>query len=291
LFTVALQKYVLLVSGPSGLSHDRSSQPALPARHVQPARHAQPAQSVQPTHPTQPAKSVQPSIPVLLPALPQRQDRKMATTGRETITRGVTCETSSTGLGCEAVSFSTGMSVREAVSRDVSTVSKGSSLVTPVDPALTTTNKDENGGLEDESSEEDMLEREMLEGEQLIAAELIQECGERMLRERQAHARETESDIAEEEVAIEEEEEELVKDEVGLEEVEMRLEEEEEEEECGAEEAIRWIEDNADLLMAATTRPEPEMGSARRPSKPGKKCYLTSLPCHSEAKVKRLGFL
>jgi hypothetical protein len=207
----------------------------------------------------------------------------MASTGRETVESRVTCETSSTGSGCETVSFSTGLSVREAVSRDASTVSKGSSLVTPVDPALTTTNKDENGGLEDESSEEDMLEREMLEGEQLIAADLIQECGERMLRERQAHARETESDIAEEEVAIEEEEEEeLMKDEVGLEEVEMRLEEEEEEE-CGAEEAIRWIEDNADLLMAATTRPEPEMGSARRPSKPGKKCYLTSLPCHSEA--------
>jgi hypothetical protein len=188
----------------------------------------------------------------------------------------MTCETSSTGLGCEAVSVSTGMSVREAVSRDASTVSKGNRLVKPVDPALTTTNKDENGGLEDESSEEDMLEREMLEGEQLIAADLIQECGERMLRERQAHARETESDLAEEEVAIEEEEEEeLMKDEVGLEEVEMQLEEEEEE--CGAEEAIRWIEDNADLLMAATTRPEPEMGSARRPSKPGKKCYLTSL--------------
>jgi len=229
-------------------------------------------------------------MPVLLPAPPQRQDRKLASSGRETITRGVTCETSSTGLGCEAVSFSTDMSVREAVSRDASTVSKGSSLVTTVHSALTTTNKDENGGLEDESSEEDMLEREMLEGEQLIAAELIQECGERMLRERQAHARETESDIAEEEVAIEEEEEELMKDEVGLEEVEMRLEEEEEEE-CGAEEAIRWIEDNADLLMAATTRPEPEMGSARRPSKPGKKCYLSSLPCYSEAKVGRWDFL
>jgi hypothetical protein len=220
----------------------------------------------------------------VLPALPQRQDRKKASTSRETIESGVTCETSSTGLGCEAVSFSADMSVREAVSRDASTVSKGNRLVTPVDPALTTTNKDEKGGLEDESSEEDMLEREMLEGEQLIAADLIQECGERMLRERQAHARETETDIAEEEVAIEEEEEELVKDEVGLEEVEMQLEEEEEE--CGAEEAIRWIEDNADLLMAATTRPEPEMGSARRPSKPGKKCYLTSLPCHSEAKFK-----
>jgi hypothetical protein len=227
--------------------------------------------------------SVQPSMPVL-PALSQRQDRRQASTGRETIESGVTCETSSTGLGCEAVSFSTGLSVREAVSRDASTVSKGNSLVTPSDPALTTTNKDENGGLEDESSEEDMLEREMLEGEQLIAADLIQECGERMLRERQAHARETESDIAEEEVAIEEEE--LMKDEVGLEEVEMQLEEEEEEEECGAEEAIRWIEDNADLLMAATTRPEPEMDSARRPSKPGKKCYLTSIPCHFEAKFK-----